>query len=77
MKTIKEISERINCKVLCGHEMLGKNVEQAFASDLMNDVLAVENDNILLITGLANLQVFRTAEMADFSFIICARNGYF
>jgi len=74
VKTIKEISEMIDGKVLCCHELLENNVEHAFASDLMSDVLTVEKDNLLLITGLANLQAIRTAEMSDISYIIFARN---
>jgi predicted transcriptional regulator len=72
--TIKEISEIIDGKVLCCKDKLENCVEHAFASDLMSDVLTVEKDNVLLITGLANLQAIRTAEMSDISFIIFARN---
>jgi len=74
VKTIKEIAEIVDGKVLCCTEMLEKQIEHAFASDLMSDVLTVEMDNLLLITGLANLQAIRTAEMSDISFIIFARN---
>lgn len=74
MKTIKEISEIIDGKVLCCREMLDNKIEHAFASDLMSDVLTVNKNNLLLITGLANLQAIRTAEMSDISFIIFARN---
>ena len=72
--TIREISDIINGKVLCCKEKLDNRVQYAFASDLMSDVLTVEKDNVLLITGLANLQAIRTAEMSDISFIIFARN---
>lgn len=72
--TIKEICSIINGKVLCCPEKLENRVEHAFASDLMSDVLTVEKENVLLITGLANLQAIRTAEMSDISFIIFARN---
>ncbi len=72
--TIKEISEIIDGTILCCHEKQASQVEHAFASDLMSDVLTVEKENVLLITGLANLQAVRTAEMSDISFIIFARN---
>jgi len=74
VKTIKEIAELIEGKVLCCEEKLGNHIQHAFASDLMSDVLTVEMDNLLLITGLANLQAIRTAEMSDISYIIFARN---
>ncbi len=72
--TIKEITEIIDGRVICCEEQLSTRVEYAFASDLMSDVLTVEKENILLITGLANLQAIRTAEMSEISCIIFARS---
>lgn len=46
----------------------------AFSSDLMSDVLTLDEENILLISGLANVQLIRTAEMADISAVLLARN---
>ncbi|MEN8137469.1 MAG: DRTGG domain-containing protein [Bacteroidota bacterium] len=43
------------------------------ASDLMSDVLTLENEPDILITGLANTQTIRTAEMADIPFVIIAK----
>ncbi len=40
----------------------------------MSDVLTVNCDNLLLITGLANLQAIRTAEMSDIDCILFVRN---
>src|SRR5690554_6363446 len=39
----------------------------------MSDVLTLDEDNILLITGLANLQLIRTAEMADIQAVLLDR----
>jgi hypothetical protein len=72
--TIKEITKIIEGKALCCEEKLSTVIEFAFASDLMSDVLTIEKDNLLLITGLANLQAIRTAEMSDIFCIIFARN---
>lgn len=72
--TIKEITNIIDGKVICCEEKLPDSVEFAFASDLMSDVLTVEKENMLLITGLANLQTIRTSEMSDISCIIIARD---
>ena len=49
------------------------NIERAFSSDLMSDVLTLEDGNILLITGLANIQLIRTVEMADIEVVLLAR----
>lgn len=50
-----------------------RDPDKAFSSDLMSDVLTLDEENILLITGLANLQLIRTAEMADIHAILLAR----
>ncbi len=70
---IKEVVELLNAKVVSGHDQLDAEVEFAFASDLMIDVLTIETDNLLLLTGLANLQTIRTAEMSDINKIIFVR----
>jgi len=72
--TIKEIAEIINGKVICCDDRIFTSVEYAFASDLMSDVLTVEKENMVLITGLANLQVIRTSEMSDINCIIFGRD---
>lgn len=46
---------------------------RGFASDLMSDVLTLEQENILLITGLCNNQTIRTAEMANIGTILFVR----
>jgi hypothetical protein len=72
--TIEKIAELIDGKIICCEEKNSASVEYAFASDLMSDVLTVEKDNMVLITGLANLQTIRTAEMSDINCIIFARD---
>jgi hypothetical protein len=72
--TIKEITEIIDGKVICCEERLSTCVEYAFSSDLMSDVLTIEKENMVLITGLANLQTIRTSEMSDINCIIFARD---
>lgn len=71
---INEVVNIINGKVVCGDALLDMEVHKGFASDLMSDVLTLDTDDVLLITGLANLQAIRTAEMSDISCIIFARN---
>ena len=45
-----------------------------YSSDLMSDVLTLDTDNLVLLTGLVNLQAIRTAEMADIKAIVFVRN---
>jgi predicted transcriptional regulator len=72
--TIRDIAGLIDGKVICCEDRLSTSVEYAFASDLMSDVLTVEKENILLITGLTNLQVIRTSEMSDINCVKVARD---
>jgi len=72
--TIRDIAGLIDGKVICCEDRLSTSVEYAFASDLMSDVLTVDRENILLITGLTNLQVIRTSEMSDINCVIVARD---
>lgn len=48
-------------------------VQSAFGADLMSDVLCYDLTHGLLITGLTNPQVVRTAEMADVAAILMIR----
>lgn len=71
---LSEVIEVLNARVVCGDDMLERDVHYGFASDMMSDVLTLDTDNMVLITGLSNLQTIRTAEMADISQIIFVRN---
>lgn len=71
---IKEIVGLVNGKIVCGEEHQDIEVNIAFASDLMSDVLTVKIDDLLLITGLVNVQTIRTAEMSDISCLLFTRN---
>lgn len=68
-----EIKEALNARVLSGKEHLDREVKSACASDFMSDVLAYVKDQSLLITGMVNPQVVRTAEMMDMKCIIFVR----
>jgi len=71
---LKDVAEMLQGEVVYGLDQLEKEVELGFASDLMSDVLTVQKDNLILLTGLANIQALRTAEMSDISCIVFVRN---
>ncbi|NIM97197.1 MAG: hypothetical protein GTO24_03640, partial [candidate division Zixibacteria bacterium] len=50
-----------------------EDIEMACGCDLMSDVLSFVKPNSLLLTGLTNPQVVRTAEMADLKAICFVR----
>ena len=68
-----KISQLINGKITCEGN-LKKQYDICFASDLMSDVLRIDTEKLFLLTGLANTQSIRTAEMADIDCVILARN---
>jgi predicted transcriptional regulator len=70
---LSEIKEILDAEVLVGQEFLDKEVTSAFGSDLMSDVLAFVNESTVLLTGLTNPQVIRTAEMVDLFAIVFVR----
>ncbi len=72
--TILEIKEILGARVLSGEEWLDKEVHTACGSDMMSDVLAFVKDQAVLLTGLCNPQVIRTAEMMDIVCIVFVRN---
>jgi len=71
--TIREISSFVQAEILCGEAYLDQMQNCAFSSDLMSDVLTIKTDNFLLITGLANIQSIRTAEMSDVKCVLLVR----
>ena len=70
---LSEVKEILNADVISGEEFLDREVKSAFGSDLMSDVLAFVKDQALLLTGLVNGQVIRTAEMMDIKAIVFVR----
>lgn len=68
-----EIRDILEATVLCGEENLDREVCSACASDFMSDVLAYVKDQSLLLTGMVNPQVVRTAEMMDMKCIVFVR----
>ncbi len=71
---LQEIAGTIDGKIITSVHNGSMEYKMAFASDLMSDVLTLSDDNLVLITGLANMQTIRTAEMADINCIIFVRN---
>ena len=71
--TVKDAMETLGARVLVGEDRLDQEVRSACGSDMMSDVLAFSKDHSILLTGLCNPQVFRTAEMLVIVCIIFVR----
>ena len=63
--TLEDVRRILEAEVIVGDDLLSKDVVMACGSDLMSDVLSFVKSEAILLTGLTNPQVVRTAEMAD------------
>ena len=70
---IREVVQAVEGELLTAPEGLERTVETACGSDLMSDVLAFVKEKTVLITGLINPHVMRTAEMLDIVCVIFSR----
>ena len=70
---IEKIKELLSARVLCGAEKLDGEVHSACGCDMMSDVLAYVKDQAVLLTGLCNPQVVRTAMMMDMRCVVFVR----
>ncbi len=70
---VKELTEILEGRVIYGEDFLEREVFTACGSDMMSDVLAFVKEQAVLLTGLVNPQVVRTAEMMDMKCIVFVR----
>lgn len=71
---ISQMQQLLAAKVLCCKENLEHEIHSACGCDLMSDVLAFVKDQAVLLTGLVNPQVIRTAEMMDMICVVFVRS---
>jgi predicted transcriptional regulator len=71
--TVNDIKEILEAEIICRDDLLQKEVNSACGSDMMSDVLAFVKEQAVLLTGLVNPQVVRTAEMMDMHCIVFVR----
>lgn len=70
---VKEIKRLLDAELIYGGRFMEKHVYHGFAADLLSDVLLYVSNQSVLLTGLCNPQVLRTAEMLDIICIIIVR----
>ena len=72
--TISRIIDILEARLLTKGADCTREVHTACGSDMMSDVLAYVKDQAVLLTGLVNSQVIRTAEMMDMICIVFVRS---
>ncbi len=70
---LEEVVKLIYGQVLTEKVDLRAEVEGGCGADLMSDVLASVQPQAVLLTGLCNPQVVRTAQMADVAAVVFVR----
>lgn len=68
--TLENVREMLDASVLTKDHDPELTVESAFASDMMSNVLAYGTNKSILLTGLYNPQVLRTAEMMGMACVV-------
>jgi predicted transcriptional regulator len=71
--TFAEMKDILDAEVVVGHDCMDVEIKDAFASDLLSDVLAFAKEGTLLLTGITNPQVVRTAELLELRGIVFVR----
>lgn len=70
--TLNDMSKYLDCEIICPNG-LEREIHTACGSDMMSDVLAYVKDQSILLTGLVNSQVIRTADMMDMLCVVFVR----
>jgi predicted transcriptional regulator len=70
---LRDVLKAIDGKVITAGVDLDISVRMGCGADLMSDVLAFTHADTLLLTGLTNPQVVRTADMAGIRAIVFVR----
>ena len=71
--TVKELQKILKAEIVGAPLHEEREIHTACGSDMMSDVLAFVKDQSVLLTGLVNPQVIRTAEMMDMVCIVFVR----
>ena len=61
---LEDLKNILDAQVLCGQDLLSVEIKSVSASDMMSDALTFAKEDSMMVTGLINRQVVRTAEMA-------------
>lgn len=70
---LREVKDILEARVFVGEDKLDMEVNTAFGADLMSDVMAFAKAGSLLLTGLTNSQVIKTAASKNIAAIVLVR----
>lgn len=70
---LREIAAAVEGEIVCAPGGTDQECSRAFSADMMSDVLALAEERVLFITGLAATQTIRTAMVAEISAVLIVR----
>lgn len=70
---LAELTRLLDAQIHCGEDKMSSQISYVCAGDLMSDLLVHSQPHALLVTGLVNVQVVRTAEMLDIAAVLFIR----
>ena len=70
---LSEVQKLLKAEIIYGDHKLETEVETAAGSDLMSDLLTGPTSGALLLSGLNNLQVIRTAVITGVAALVLVR----
>lgn len=72
--TVQQATQCLEAEILTQSDTSQIDLNSACGADLMSDVMAFVKDRVLLLTGLINIQVIKTANLLDIE-VICFVRG--
>lgn len=71
---ISDVVAVLEGEIVCCKDKLDHTIGDFVASDLLSDILAFESHNYVLLTGLTNSHVLRTAEITSACCVVILRD---
>lgn len=71
--TVQGVAEVLSAKIYTGPDGLTREIVSACGADLMSDVMAFVKEDVVLLTGLVNIQTVRTALLLDIPAVVFVR----
>lgn len=71
---LADIVEKLGLEVVCGQEKLTADVEYAYVSDMLSDVMANAQEGAIWLTIQVHQNIVAVAAMREFPAIVCTKN---
>ncbi len=73
--TVKELSQKLNCKIIAGNDGTNREIENCYIGDLLSFVMGKAQENDVWLTVMGNVNAIAVAVLADISCILLVENS--